>query len=70
MCFAVLIRRFAGLFEGAGGVLVSLAGKLVGGEAALAMRGCGCGVGMGGKVVVLGGSVVWALGHFVSPLTG
>jgi hypothetical protein len=66
----VLFCRFAGFFEGAGGVFVSLTGQLMGGEAALAMRGCGCGVSMGGKVVVLGGSVVGALGHLISPLAG
>jgi len=59
---------FAGFFEGAGGVFVGLAGQLMGGEAALAVRGCGGGVGVGSKVVVLGGSVVGALGHLKSPL--
>jgi hypothetical protein len=60
----MLFRGFAGFFEGAGGVFMRLTGKLVGGDAALAMRG------MGGEVVVLGGSVVWALGHLISPQAG
>jgi hypothetical protein len=66
----MLFRGFAGFFEGAGGVFMRLTGKLVGGDAALAMRGGGGGVGMGGEVVVLGGSVVWALGHLISPQAG
>jgi hypothetical protein len=61
--FAVLLGRLARLLESAGGVFVRLARKLMGSEAALTMGGCGCGVGMRGKVVVFGGSVVWALGH-------
>jgi hypothetical protein len=64
----MLFCGFAGFFEGAGGVFVGLTGKLVGGEAALAMRGCGGGVGMGGKIVELSDSFVRALGHVVSPL--
>jgi hypothetical protein len=64
----MFFRCFAGFFEGAGGVLVSLAGKFMGGEAALAVRGCGRGVGVGGKVVIFGGSIVWALGHLDSPI--
>jgi hypothetical protein len=68
--FAVLFCRFAGLFESAGGVFVGLTGQLMGGEAALAVRGCRGGVGMCGKVVVLGGSVVGALWHLISPLAG
>ena len=63
--FSVLFRGLAGFFEGAGGVFMRLTGKLVGGDAALAMRGCGGGVGVGGKVVVLGGAVVGALGHLI-----
>ena len=68
--FSVLFRGLAGFFEGAGGVFMRLTGKFVGGDAALAMRGCGGGVGVCGKVVVLGGSVVWALGHLISPQAG
>jgi hypothetical protein len=61
--FVVLLGRLARLLEGTGGVLVRLARKLMGGEAALAVGGCGRGVGMCGKIVEFGGSVVWALGH-------
>jgi hypothetical protein len=68
--FAVLFRSLAGFLEGAGGVFVGLAGKFMGSQAALTMRSCSGGVGMGGKIVVFGGAIVWALGHRSSPLAG
>ena len=59
MCFGCL----AGFLEGASGVLKRLARKLMGSQAALAMR-CGrSSMGMRGKIVKFSGSVVNALGH-------
>jgi len=45
-----------------------LARKFVRGGAALSVRGRGCGVGVCSKIVVLGGTVVNALGHGNVPL--
>jgi hypothetical protein len=61
---------FARLLKRANRVFMSLAGKLMGGETALTMGGGGSGVGVCGKVVVFGGTIVWALGHESSPLRG
>lgn len=66
----MFFRGLAGFLKGADGVFVRLAGEFMGGKAALTMRSCGGGVGMGGKVVVFGGAVVWTLGHRSSPLRG
>jgi len=46
--FAVGFGGFSGFVEGAGGVFVGLAGEFVGGESALAVRGSGSGMGVGG----------------------
>ena len=60
---AVLFGGLARRLKSVGGVLVRLAGEFVSGKAALAVRGCGCGVGMGGQHVQLCGPIVKALGH-------
>jgi hypothetical protein len=59
----MLFRRLPRLLERAGGVFVRLARKLMCRQASFAMRSRGCGVGVGGKIVVFGGSIVNALGH-------
>jgi len=57
MRFGRLLR----LLESAGGVFVRLAGKFMGSECALAVRGSRGSVGVGGQVVVFSGSIVNAL---------
>jgi hypothetical protein len=66
--FDVRFGCLARFVEGVGGVLVRQARELMRGGAALRMRGCGYGVGVRRKIVVLGGSVVNALGHGNVPL--
>src|SRR5665213_1373971 len=68
MRFSVLFGCLARLLECPGGVFVRLARKLVGSQAALAVRSGGGGMRVCSQVVQLGGSVVNALGHGYSPL--
>jgi hypothetical protein len=62
-CLARFIEGAGGVLMGKGGVFVRLTRKLVGSQVTRAMRGSSGSMGVGGKVVEFGGSVVNALGH-------